>query len=142
MRPSAPQLALRLGSWHGARLRWWFLGTILLIVLVHLVRHLAPGPLAQALGSAPNFLAALGLPALLLSQRERPWFSRSAAAAPLRWGLGVVIASQVLLLGWEFTQVSIAGMLFDFQDIVATWVGGLVWCLTCVSVPQRTAQAD
>ena len=141
MRSLASVLAQRLGAWRGLRLHVWFVASVCLIVLIHLARQLAPSQMPPFIGSAPSFLAALGLPALLLSQRQRARFARLTAAEPKVWGVGSLLASQALLLAWEFAQLHIRGMRFDLQDIIATGLGGVAWCLACLTLPPRSKSA-
>jgi hypothetical protein len=84
-------------------------------------RH--PG-IAFALGIAPNFVAALTLPALGMMLRE--YLVRSAAAGWLTgyeaWNRVTVGLTVLGLVGWEYRQRS-GYLTFDYVDILATLLG-------------------
>lgn len=79
---------------------------------------------AFLLGVAPNFLAAaLIFPFFFLVIRN-PKYEQAADPQHLqRWFYGGLVFSQVGLILWEFNQLT-GGLVFDWNDIVATLVGG------------------
>jgi hypothetical protein len=76
--------------------------------------------------SAPNLVAAWLSPTLVLLMfgvaRQR-WPALSIA----RWYLVSGVFCQIGLLTWEFLQPVVPGATFDWSDIVATVLGGLLW---------------
>ncbi len=107
--------------------RFWLVAIFILsifgILLVHHLRSLElQGSLVQlVLGSAPNLLSGVGVPAAVMC-----WFKRHAGLAS---GLMGAAAGQVLLIGWEFAQTIWPSMYFDKNDLIATVLGGLLWAL-------------
>ena len=107
--------------------RFWlvtiFIAGICIIPLTHLLRslHLQGHMINVVLGSFPNFVAGICLPAAVMC-----WAKRHVGRAS---GLTGAIVGQALVIGWEFAQASRPGMYFDLYDIIATVLGGLAWVL-------------
>lgn len=84
------------------------------------------------LGIAPNFFPAIGIPALfviLIPQMKRTgkWFNEKKH-------ITANIVSLTGLISWEFIQASSTKLHFDWNDILWTFIGALVfqliWTLT------------
>ena len=107
--------------------RFWLLtiyvSGVFAIIATHILRdHKLQGPAATlVLGSLPNFVAAASAPALIMCWRRRH--------VGIASGLVGALLAQVLVLGWEFAQLARPEMVFDTNDIVATFLGGLAWTL-------------
>ena len=89
------------------------------------------------LGVAPNFFPAIGIPALFLviilyvlkKQNPGSWFYKKRH-------LSANLISIIGLVVWEFAQMS--GMLrFDWNDILWTFIGALLFQLIWISTPQK-----
>ena len=107
--------------------RFWLLtiyvSGVLAIVAARMLRdQYSQGPvLGFVLGSLPNFIAAASFPPLIMSWRKQ--YTGMAS------GLAASAMAQIVILCWEFFQLSRSEMVFDTNDIVATLLGGLAWVL-------------
>lgn len=87
------------------------------------------------LGVAPNFFPAIGIPALFLIlipqlRRTNKWLNKKVH-------LTANIISITGLISWEFIQISSTKLLFDWNDIVWTLIGALVFQLIWILTPER-----
>ncbi|MBK6354929.1 MAG: hypothetical protein KA251_01800 [Saprospiraceae bacterium] len=85
------------------------------------------------LGIAPNFFPAIGIPALfviLIPQMKRTgkWFTENKH-------LTANIISLTGLISWEFIQSSSTKLHFDWNDILWTFIGALVFQLIWTFTP-------
>ena len=81
------------------------------------------------LGVLPNFLPAIGLPAIFIvfikelrGKSKNLWFNQK------KYILAIII-SQVGLIGWEVQQIIAPYGTFDWNDIIWTVVGGVIFYL-------------
>jgi hypothetical protein len=87
------------------------------------------------LGIAPNFLPAIGIPALFVAiishlKRYSVWFnSKSHITANL--------ISLSGLIAWEFIQTTSKKLFFDWNDVLWTILGALVFQLIWVLTPTK-----
>lgn len=87
------------------------------------------------LGVAPNFFPAIGIPALFLIlipqlRRTNKWFNKKVH-------LTANIISITGLISWELIQLNSTKLLFDWNDIVWTLIGALVFQLIWILTPER-----
>ena len=87
------------------------------------------------LGVAPNFFPAIGIPALFLIlipqlRRTNKWLNKKVY-------LTANIISITGLISWEFIQINSTKLLFDWNDIVWTLIGALVFQLIWNLTPER-----
>ena len=85
------------------------------------------------LGIAPNFFPAIGIPALfviLIPQMKRTgkWFNEKKH-------ITANIVSLTGLISWEFIQASSTKLHFDWNDILWTFIGALVFQLIWTFTP-------
>jgi len=96
--------------------------------------------LSFLLGIAPNFLgAALVFPFAGMAVWQFWWHQKGSPSAQMRqWQVfgWASLASQVLLIGWEFLQIN-SHLFFDWNDIAATLVGGAIAALFFWTVAEQ-----
>ena len=85
------------------------------------------------LGIAPNFFPAIGIPALLFilipqMKRTGKWFNEKKH-------ITANIVSLTGLISWEFIQASSTKLHFDWNDILWTFIGALVFQLIWTFTP-------
>ncbi|MFC5577621.1 VanZ family protein [Lysobacter niabensis] len=93
---------------------------------------------------APNLLAALTLPCFFLAMSLKGRSAGEPYRWPWLWRENVAILRALLLtlgglLGWEFIQVYRPNRTFDWQDVWATLVGGLLFLLVVLVARIATA---
>jgi hypothetical protein len=89
------------------------------------------------LGIAPNFFPAIGIPALFImviplalkKNNSETWIFKMRH-------LSANLFSVIGLVGWEFAQLS-GKLRFDWNDILWTFIGALLFHLIWISTPQK-----
>ena len=89
------------------------------------------------LGVAPNFFPAIGIPALfvliipylLKKNYSGTWFYEKRH-------LAANLISVIGLVGWEFIQIS-GKLIFDWNDILFTLIGGLLFHFIWIISPKK-----
>lgn len=98
--------------------------------------------LKYVLGVAPNFFPAIGIPALFVviipsfisQKRRKKW-------QPTRLHLTANAISQSGLISWEFIQIATRHGRFDWNDILWTVLGGVLFHALWVMSPPRFKQS-
>lgn len=126
-------------------LYYWFAVFALCFIAYQQVQDtIRPGytggdPVVQyALGVAPNFFPAIGIPALFFvlipmafrNSEKRTWTSSQRH-------ITANLASLVGLLGWEFLQPMTRRGHFDWHDVLWTLIGAVVFHLMWTITPDR-----
>jgi hypothetical protein len=123
---------------------WFAVFAICFVAYQQVQDHLRPGYDGQnaliiyALGVAPNFFPAAGIPALFVvliplvttNKSRKPWITGQRH-------LTANLISVTGLLGWEFTQIITAKGRFDWNDVLWTLVGAGVFVLIWQATPER-----
>jgi hypothetical protein len=89
------------------------------------------------LGVAPNFFPAIGIPALFVviipylikKKNSDGWFYKKRH-------LSTNLISVIGLVAWEFAQMS-GKLIFDWNDILWTFIGALLFHFIWIITPQR-----
>ena len=89
------------------------------------------------LGVAPNFFPAIGIPALFImviplvlkKNNSETWIYKKRH-------LSANLFSVIGLVGWEFAQLS-GKLIFDWNDILWTLIGALLFHLIWITTPQK-----
>jgi hypothetical protein len=89
------------------------------------------------LGVAPNFFPAIGIPALFVviipylikKKNSDSWFYKKRH-------LSTNLISVIGLVAWEFAQMS-GKLIFDWNDILWTFIGALLFHFIWIITPQR-----
>ncbi len=92
------------------------------------------------LGVAPNFFPAIGIPALFLVilAQFRPslkWFNERAH-------LMANLVSLSGLVAWEFIQATSTKLLFDWNDVLWTFIGAFIFQLIWTFTPRSFKTMD
>lgn len=89
------------------------------------------------LGITPNFLPAIGIPALFIilipeisKNKTNIWLNK-------RKHITAIIISLIGLLSWEFVQILTPSGRFDWNDILWTCIGACVFQLIWMVSPER-----
>lgn len=87
------------------------------------------------LGIAPNFFAALGIPALFVILI--PQMKSSSKWLSMKRHITANIISLTGLISWEIVQAGSKKMHFDWNDILWTIIGGLIFQLIWILTPDN-----
>lgn len=92
------------------------------------------------LGIAPNFLPAIGIPALFVilipeisQNKTNIWLNK-------RKHITAIIISLIGLLSWEFLQILTPSGRFDWNDILWTCIGSLIFYGIWMISPEKYKQ--
>lgn len=90
------------------------------------------------LGIAPNFLPAIGIPALFIVlipqlKRTNKWLNENVH-------ITANVISTSGLISWEFIQATSTKLYFDWNDILWTLIGALVFQLIWMLAPEAYKQ--
>jgi glycopeptide antibiotics resistance protein len=87
------------------------------------------------LGIAPNFLPAIGIPALFLILIPEISQNKTNIWLNERKYITAIIISLIGLLSWEFLQILTPSGRFDWNDILWTCIGSLIFYFIWVISP-------
>ncbi|OYW21884.1 MULTISPECIES: hypothetical protein [unclassified Sphingomonas] len=117
------------------------IGALALLSLVHLMRGIDrewPPIVAYLMGVMPNIAAAIAIPFVVLGyladQRKT-----APPAAFRRWFYAAATVSLIGLIGWELLQRRSTGLIFDVDDIGATFVGTMIAVMLFTLVTPKAA---
>lgn len=120
---------------------WFVLFAICFIAYQQIIDHMRPNYIGDnltiqyLLGIAPNFFPAIGIPALfviLIPQMKltSKWINQ-------RMHLAANIISITGLVSWEFIQTTSKKLHFDWNDVLWTLIGAIVFQIVWVITPDR-----
>lgn len=92
--------------------------------------------LKYVLGVAPNFFPAIGIPAffvVLIPMLQSKWLLKNRLIV-------AVLAAQSGLIAWEFVQQTTNNAHFDWNDVLFTILGGLIFLLIWWRAPSHWKQ--
>lgn len=99
------------------------------ILTIHIVRGYSPtsSVFGLALGSGPNFIAALCMPVAVPALASLALRRGLPRLSPQRWALICFAVTQLVFVAWEFLQLAVRTMMFDVTDLKAAALGGAFW---------------
>ncbi|QJR37647.1 hypothetical protein [Gemmatimonas groenlandica] len=117
------------------------LAVLSLVSWARRVRFSGAESVMYLMGVLPNVAAAIAIPFILLGiwadQQPNASYDRTRRAFVV-----VLVGTGVLLVAWEFVQLTSRGLVFDPHDLVATCIGlGLAGILFTLVTPRGTHAA-
>lgn len=120
---------------------WFALFAICFIAYQQIIDNIRPNyngnnlTLKYFLGIAPNFFPAIGIPALFVVilpqlKRNNKWVNENTH-------ITANIISLTGLISWEFFQTTSTKLHFDWNDVLWTFIGALVFQLIWTVTPNR-----
>ena len=108
-----------------------------LILVVHYFRDntQSSGVISTILGSAPNFIATFCLPTVFIVKKEKMG-KVLHRIGDVTWFILCTILSLLIVLAWEFRQLGTNEYVFDINDIIASFVGAILF-LFCYPIVRR-----
>ncbi len=92
------------------------------------------------LGIAPNFLPAIGIPALFVILIPEISKNKTNIWLNERKHITAIIISLIGLLSWEFLQILTPSGRFDWNDILWTCIGSLIFYFIWMISPEKYKQ--